>query len=91
MNIGAITFTKEKIEEVDEANKMVAYSILDGDLQKYYKNFKASLKVSGKEDGSLVKWSCDFEKSSDEIPDPNFIKDFAVKNFQDVDAYLLKA
>ncbi|XP_027099500.2 MLP-like protein 423 [Coffea eugenioides] len=86
-----ITFSKEKIEFVDEGNKTVRYSVIEGDLLKFYKLFKATLVVSPKGDGSLVKWICEFEKTSDEIPNPDIIKDFAAKNFQELDAYLLKA
>ena len=65
--------------------------MIEGDLLKFYKLFKATLVVSPKGDGSLVKWICEFEKTSDEIPNPDIIKDFAAKNFQELDAYLLKA
>ncbi|KAG8366190.1 hypothetical protein BUALT_Bualt17G0050800 [Buddleja alternifolia] len=84
-----ISTTKEKFELVDEANKTLSYSVVDGDVLKYYKNFKATLAVTPKGDGSLMKWSCEFDKASDEVPNPDVIKDFAVKNFQDLDAYLL--
>lgn len=56
----------------------------------FYKNFKTNLNVSIKsEERSLVKWSCELEKASVEVPDPNTIKDFAVKTFQDLDAYIV--
>lgn len=80
--------SKERIEAVDEANKAVTYSVIDGDLVKYYKKFKANLVVIPKGEGSLVKWSCEYEKASDEVPNPDLIKDFAVKNFLEVDAYI---
>ncbi|KAL3501224.1 hypothetical protein ACH5RR_035673 [Cinchona calisaya] len=86
-----ITYSKEKIEFVDDANKTVSYIVIEGDLLKFYKVFKPSLVVSPKGDGSLVKWICEFEKASEEIPIPHIIKDFAVKNFQELDAYLLNA
>lgn len=47
--------------------------------------------VSAKGDGSVVKWSCEFEKADAEIPNPDKIKEFAVKNFLELDDYLLKA
>ncbi|MCD7462898.1 hypothetical protein HAX54_049593 [Datura stramonium] len=87
-----VTFAKEKIESVDEGNKTVVYSVIDGETLKYYKSFKGSLTVTPKGDGgSLVKWSCAFEKASDDIPEPQIIKDFAVRNFKDLDAYLIGA
>ena len=83
-----VKVTHEKIEAVDKAKMTYAYSVIDGDLLKFYKNFKAFLVVEPKGDGSLVKWACEFEKASDEIPDPNIIRDFAVKSFKDLDSYL---
>lgn len=86
-----MTFSKEKIDTADDANKIVSYSVIDGDLAAFYKNFKASLQVIPKGDGSLVKWSLEFEKAKEEVPDPNIILEIAVKTFKDLDAYLLKA
>lgn len=79
---------KERIEEVDEANKAVAYRVIEGDLVKYYKNFMAQMLVLPKGEGSLVKWRCEFEKASDEVPNPDVVKDFAVKNLLEIDAYI---
>lgn len=86
-----MTFSKEKLESVDEENKTLVYSIIDGETLKYYKSFKGSLTVTPKGDGSLVKWCCEFERASDDIPDPEIIKDFAVNNLKDLDAYLIGA
>ncbi|KAI9073417.1 hypothetical protein K1719_044602 [Acacia pycnantha] len=36
-------------------------------------------------------WWCEYEKASHEVADPEVIKDFALKNFQEVDAYIHKA
>ncbi|KAL8196539.1 hypothetical protein R6Q57_024834 [Mikania cordata] len=82
---------KEKIEELDEAKKKVAYSVIDGDMMQYYKSFKASLEVIPDGEGSLVKWFCEFEKASEEVPDPEMIRDFAAKNFKQIDDFLFKA
>ncbi|XP_057949160.1 MLP-like protein 423 [Malania oleifera] len=81
----------EKIDELDEGNKTVAYSVVDGELLKYYKSFRANLTVVPKGEGSLVKWGCEFEKASEETIDPESYKDFAVKNIEQLDAYVLNA
>lgn len=86
-----MTFSKEKIETADDANKIVSYSVIEGDLVAFYKNFKATMQVAPKGDGSLVKWSVEFEKAKEEIPDPDIILEFAVKTFKDLDDHLLKA
>lgn len=86
-----VKVSKEKIDTVDEGKKEVSYSVIGGDLLKYYKNFNGTIHVATKGEGSLVKWSCGFEKVSDEVPDPHIIKDFAIENFKDLDVFLLKA
>lgn len=65
--------------------------MIDGDMMQYYKSFKASLEVIPEEEGSLVKWLCEFEKASEEVPNPDIIRDFAAKNFKEIDEYLLTA
>lgn len=82
--------SEEKLDIVDEAEKKLSYSVTGGDLLKYYKNFKATLVITSKGEGSLVKWTCHFDKASEEIPDPNIIKEFAVKNFKELDEYIHK-
>lgn len=86
-----VKVSEEKIDTVDEWKKEVSYSVIGGDLLKYYKNFNGTIHVAPKGEGSLVKWSCVFEKTSDEVPDPHIIKDFAIENFKDLDVFLLKA
>lgn len=85
-----VKVSKEKIEVVDPPNKIFCYSVIEGDLLKYYKSFKAHVTVVPKGEGSLVKWHCEFEKASEDIPDPSAIKDFAVKNFKELDDYIGK-
>ncbi|KAG6429601.1 hypothetical protein SASPL_107653 [Salvia splendens] len=90
--ISAVSSIKEKIEAVDDEKKFVSYSVIDGDILKYYKNFKGSLSVSSNSNGdnkTLLKWTCEFDKATEDTPNPDFIKDFALKTFQDLDAYLL--
>ena len=84
-----VTFSKEKIESVDDEKKALSYNVIEGEILQAYKNFKASLSVAPKgDDVSLVTWRGDFEKASDEVPEPVFIKDAAVKTFKDLEAYL---
>nr|GLL31984.1 MLP-like protein 423 [Ipomoea trifida]GMD13391.1 MLP-like protein 423 [Ipomoea batatas]GMD19563.1 MLP-like protein 423 [Ipomoea batatas]GMD21206.1 MLP-like protein 423 [Ipomoea batatas] len=83
-----LTFAKEKIDAVDDEKKTVSYHVLEGDILKHYKHFKAFLCVTPKGDGSLVKWWCEFDKASPEVPEPHFIRDAAVKTFKDLEAFL---
>ncbi|KAF4395479.1 hypothetical protein CsatB_022144 [Cannabis sativa] len=84
-----VKVSKERIEVVDVPNKIFCYNVIEGDLLKYYKSFKANVQVVPKEEGSVLKWSCEFEKATDETPDPDAIKDFAIKNFKELDDYII--
>ncbi|XP_068643991.1 MLP-like protein 423 [Aristolochia californica] len=85
-----VTFAKEKIEVADEKNKTIAYSVIEGDIVNFYKNFKATLQVLSKGDGALVKWKGEFDKANDEVPEPTLLQQTAAKTFKDLDEYLLK-
>ncbi|XP_043706423.1 MLP-like protein 423 [Telopea speciosissima] len=87
--IPGVKFSKERIDAVDEEGKEVAFSLIDGDVSKFYKHIKNKLQVISKGQGSLVKWSCEFEKASGDVPDPHLIKDFALNVFKALDDYLL--
>ncbi|GAB2216292.1 hypothetical protein Droror1_Dr00024063 [Drosera rotundifolia] len=65
-------------------------SVIEGELLNFFKSFKAKVGVAPKGDGSLVTWTCDYEKANEEVPASELFKDFAVKTFHDLDAYLLK-
>ncbi|XP_062225861.1 MLP-like protein 423 [Phragmites australis] len=88
-----LTFAKEKVELADDENKVVSYSVVDGELVNLYKNFKVTLKVSPAKDaeaGAVVNWAVVFDKASEQVPDPDAIKETAAKTFHDLDDYLLK-
>ncbi|XP_054810687.1 MLP-like protein 423 isoform X1 [Prosopis cineraria] len=83
--------SKERIDTLDDAKKTLSYTVIEGDLLMYFKLFKAHMSLEPKGDGTLVKWWCEYEKASHEVPDPDVIKEFALKNFHEVDAYIQKA
>jgi hypothetical protein len=94
-----LTFAKEKLEVVDDENKVVSYSVVDGELVDFYKNFKITLKVAPAKAaaaegeagaGAVVSWALAFDKANDQVPDPDVIKETAAKTFHDLDDYLLK-
>nr|AFK48227.1 unknown [Lotus japonicus] len=80
----------EKIDAGDDEKKTVSYAVIDGELLQYYKKFKGTISVIAVGEGSEVKWSAEYEKASTDIPDPSVVKDFAVKNFLEVDEYVLQ-
>ncbi|XP_004509856.1 MLP-like protein 423 [Cicer arietinum] len=86
-----VKINKEKIDDIDDSKRTLTYSVIDGDLLKYFKQLKSHLSVTPKGDGSLVKWSSEYEKDSQEVPEPEIIKEFAVNTFLKVDEYILNA
>ena len=83
---GAIpTTAKVLTEAIDDAAKIITFTILDGDLLQLYKSFKATLSVS---DG-LAKWSIEYEKATILSPPPQLYVPLAVTVCTLVDAYLL--
>ncbi|CAI0379670.1 unnamed protein product [Linum tenue] len=86
-----VKVSKESIDSVDEEKRSVSYSVIEGDLLKYYCSFKGHIVVAPKEEGCLVKWTCEYERVSDDVEVPHVIKDFVVKNFKEVDELALAA
>ena len=89
-----MTFAKEKVEVADDEKKVVSYSVVDGELVSFYTNFRVTVKVTPStkegEAGAVVNWTMDFDKASEQVPDPDVIKETAAKTFHDLDEYLLK-
>ncbi|XP_020216161.1 MLP-like protein 423 [Cajanus cajan] len=81
--------SKEKILAADDTKKTVSYAVIEGDLLKYYDKFIGHITVTPSGEGSEVKWTAEYHKASPDVPDPTVVKDFAVKNFLEVDAYVL--
>lgn len=78
---------KDKIVAVDEANKSITFEIIDGEVMKYFKSFKATLEAAGVDS---VKWSVEYEKASEEVPHPHSHLHFLEAMARDIDAYLVK-
>jgi hypothetical protein len=88
-----LTFAKEKVELADDENKVVSYTVVDGELVNFYKNLKITLKVVPAKEGdagAVINWTVEFDKASDQVPEPDVIKETATKTFHDLDDYLLK-
>jgi hypothetical protein len=88
-----VTFAKEKVEVADDEKKVVSYSVVDGELVSFYTNFRVTVQVtpSTKEgEGAVVNWTMVFDKASEQVPEPDVIKETAAKTFHDLDDYLLK-
>ncbi|OMO99697.1 hypothetical protein COLO4_13138 [Corchorus olitorius] len=79
---------KESIEAIDDESKTITFKFLDGEMMKYYKTFKPTVNVLPSGQGGLAKWTVEFEKQNESIPDPVMYKDFITNFSKNVDAYL---
>lgn len=87
-----LTTLTEKIESVViNENMTMSYSVIDGDILKLYKVFKAPMAVRSKGDGTLVTYSGEYEKLNEQVPNPDSITGFILNALHGLDAYLLQA
>ncbi|GAU30868.1 hypothetical protein TSUD_15540 [Trifolium subterraneum] len=85
---------KAKIESIDDKNKVITYSIFDGEVIENYKSLKAIIQVIDKEHGGggIVKLTYEYEKVKEDITGLSLesILDFAIKVTKEIDAHLVK-
>ncbi|WOL12136.1 MLP-like protein [Canna indica] len=85
-----ITFAEQEIEVVNHVERLMSYSIMDGEMMSFFKRYKGSLKVEAKDDGgSLVRYCAEVDKVSEEVPDPDAIMEVLDKCFKELDVYLM--
>ncbi|XP_026383745.1 major latex protein 146-like [Papaver somniferum] len=70
----AIVISKDRLTTFNKEKRSLVYEITQGGIMNYYKVFNVKIDVVPKQhatgNGSLVKWSLEFEKVNDDIPDP---------------------
>ncbi|KAF8369711.1 hypothetical protein HHK36_006773 [Tetracentron sinense] len=81
---------KERIIAIDDENRSITFSALEGDINTDYCTFNPTVQVTPQGDGSLVKWFIEFEKTNEDVRHPNHFLDFFEKVTKEMDAYLLK-
>lgn len=83
---------KEKIDTLDDENKVITYSLFDGEVSENYKSLKGTLEVMDEEYGALVRWSFEYEKIKEDITGafPNSYLDLVLEVTKAVDAHLVK-
>jgi len=90
--VGSAKQSKEKIETIDDDNKIIKFSLFGGNVSENYKSLKAILQVIHKEDGSgIVKWTYEYEKLKQDltIASPNAHLDFSAKVTKEIDAHIV--
>ncbi|KAI3915016.1 hypothetical protein MKW98_020563 [Papaver atlanticum] len=65
---------KNRVTAFDKEKRSITVEVFEGEIMNYYKTSSAKLDVVPKQyaagNGSLVKWSLEFEKVNDDIPNP---------------------
>lgn len=79
------------MEKKDDKNKSITFKALDGEVMKDFKSVISILEVSAKDDGSLVKWTLEYEKSNEKLLPPDAYLSLVISMSKEIDAYLLKA
>ncbi|XP_059445574.1 MLP-like protein 28 [Corylus avellana] len=85
---GQAKVVKEKIEAIDDTNKLVTLKVIEGDLLQEYKSFKIIVQATPKGEGSLVHWSFEYEKLKEDVLEPKTLLQFAIDASKDIDAHL---
>ncbi|XVF43610.1 hypothetical protein PTKIN_Ptkin02bG0053600 [Pterospermum kingtungense] len=77
----------ETLMDVNDKNKTVVFKMLEGSgLGNSYKSWKTIVNVTPKGEGSLVKWTVEYEKQNESVPEPLIFIDFFTIWTNSVDA-----
>ncbi|KAG4205507.1 hypothetical protein ERO13_A04G109408v2 [Gossypium hirsutum] len=76
-------------DNVDDKDWTILYKLVEGEIMKAFKSWKSIFNVMLTGEGSLVKWTTEFEKQNDDVPDPVRYGEFLTTWTKNVDTYLL--
>lgn len=89
---GKVITCKEKIESVDEQNKIITYKLFDGDIAQQFKNFKLIIQTIDKDHGdAIIKWTVEYERISEDVDPPYGYIECLHKCTADIDGHLVKS
>ncbi|MBA0572500.1 hypothetical protein Golob_002838 [Gossypium lobatum] len=86
---GKLETCKEMMEKVNDKDRTLVYKLVEGEIMKAFKSWNSILNVMPMGEGSLVKWTMEFEKQNDDVPDPVKYGEFLTTWAKNVDTYLL--
>ncbi|MBA0818016.1 hypothetical protein Gohar_019505 [Gossypium harknessii] len=73
---------------VDDKDRTILYKLVEGEIMKAFKSWKSIFNVMPMGEGSSVKWTTEFEKQNDDVPDPVRYGEFLTTWTKNVDTYL---
>ncbi|CBI26880.3 unnamed protein product, partial [Vitis vinifera] len=82
---------KEIVEAIDKENKAVTFKVIEGDLLKEYKSFKAIVQTISKGETTWVRWTFEYEKLNKEISTPVKLLGFVIHMNEELDDHLIQA
>ncbi|XP_042478131.1 MLP-like protein 43 [Macadamia integrifolia] len=82
---------KAKIVAIDEEHKSITLNAYDGHVGGLYSKYKVNTQVFTKNGKYFVKCTIDYEKLSEEVPEPINYLDLKTRFCKGLDAHLLKA
>ncbi|XP_057799117.1 kirola-like [Salvia miltiorrhiza] len=84
---GAKCVAKERIEAIDMKKKSITFKVIEGDLLKLYSEFKIICEMESDGDGEDKVYKCalEYEKRSDEAPEPTVFMDFLLNFMKDIE------
>ncbi|CAM8938917.1 unnamed protein product [Rhodiola kirilowii] len=87
---GKKCFAKDIVEAIDHENNSTTFRVIEGDLMELYKDFRLIVKATAKKEGegSIVRWTLEYEKLHDGIPDPTSLLEMIHSMSIDIDLHL---
>ncbi|XP_038701409.1 MLP-like protein 31 [Tripterygium wilfordii] len=83
---GVAKVAKERVEVIDDVNNLSSFRVIEGDLLNEFKDFLITVQATPKgTEGSLVKWTFEYEKLKPDVPDPQSLLDFVVSMSKGID------
>nr|GMD21910.1 kirola-like [Ipomoea batatas] len=67
---GKTKMAEDVIEVIDDEKKLVKFRVVKGDILDSYKSFSLTCQVHSNDDDHFVTWTLEYEKLSEEIPEP---------------------
>ena len=82
---------KEVVESIDEENKVVTFKVIEGDILKEYKSFKAIVQSIPKGEATWVCWTFEYEKLNKDISHPFKVFELAIHLSEELGDHLVQA
>lgn len=79
----------DRIDAIDEGKRSITFNIIGGEVTKYFRTYKATILLFKEGGKNMLKWSLEYEKMNDQVPEPTAQVQFLVNMAREVDAYLI--